>query len=216
MRHSSLARSPAWLVMAATVVAFAAFAAGCGTTEMVNMWRDPRYDSPPIQSAFVLAVRKDAVRRRLWEDSFVHQLAKRGVSATPSYAVYPDDLPDTSVVRDYLDQKGYDALFLSMSEGAEAVPKPVVGYTTVDPVTVFQPMWGTYVTYYRDVYHPGYLETNTAVHIRTDVWRRTGQGEGKLVWSGTSQTVDPTSTTEFSHEVAELVTHELAKFRVVP
>jgi hypothetical protein len=188
-------------------------AAGCAasTTELQNMWRDPHYSEPPIKSAFVIAIRKDPVRRRLWEDSYVAQLGKHGVSATPSYSVYADDLPDTDAVRDYVDQKGYDATIFSAGEGTQEVSQYVSGYATTEPVTYFHPMWGSYVTYYRDVYHPGYVETNTAVRIRTDVWRKTGRYEGKLVWSGTSATVDPTSTNDFSHEVAELVTHELAK-----
>jgi hypothetical protein len=135
---------------------------------------------------------------------------------TPSYTVYPDDLPDTSAVRDYVEQEGYDAFVMSASEGREKIPKYVPGYSTVDPVTVFQPMWGAYVTYLRDVYHPGYTETNTAMRVRTDVWRRTGRYEGKLVWSGTSATLDPTSTTDFSHQVAELLTHELSKNKFIP
>jgi hypothetical protein len=192
-------------------------AAGCAasTTELQNMWRDPHYSEPPLRSAFVIAVRKDPVRRRLWEDSYVAQLAKHGVEATPSYSVYANDLPDTDAVRDYVEQKGYDATIFSVGEGTQEVEKYVAGYATTEPVTYFRPMWGTYVTYYQDVYHPGYVETNTAVRIRTDVWHTAGRYEGKLVWSGTSATVDPTSTNDFSHEVAELVTHELAKNHII-
>jgi hypothetical protein len=216
MRLRSLARSPAWLVLA--LAALTAYGAGCAApqTQLENMWRDPRYTEAPIHSAFVLAIRRDPIHRRLWEDSYVEQLAKHGVQATPSYTVYADDLPDTDAVRDYVEEKGYDATIFSVGEGTEKVQEYVSGYATTEPVTYFHPMWGTYVTSYREVYHQGYVETNTAVRVRTDVWRRTGKYEGKLVWSGTSSTVDPTSTNDFSHDVAELATHELAKYHFIP
>ena len=211
MRFPSFVRSYGFLIVSLV-------ATGCatGTTELVNAWRDPRSTEPPIRSAFVLAVRLDPVRRRQWEDSYVAQLAKHGVAATPSYSVYENDLPDTDAVRDYVDEHRYDATVFSVGEGSEPVQNYVSGYATTEPVTYFHPMWGTYVTYFRDVYHPGYVETGTSVRVRTDVWRRTGRYEGKLVWSGTSATIDPSSTAQFSHEVAELVTHELSKYSLIP
>jgi len=200
----------------ALALALGLVTAGCAAnTELVNMWRDPQYTGPPLKSAFVIVLRRDPVRRRQWEDSFVTQLAKHGVDAMPSYRVYPDELPDTATVQEDVDRHGYDAIIMSSSEGSSEVASYRPGYVTTEPVTVFQPMWGTYVTYYRDVYHPGGTETNTSVHIRTDVWRRKGRLEGTLAWSGTSATIDPTSTTSFSHEVAELVSHELAKYQII-
>jgi len=185
--------------------------AGCGTTSLENMWRDPQYAGTRAHTVLVIAVRRDPVVRRIWEDAFVHQLTKNGAVGTPSYQIFPDAMPDTEAVRQHVREKGYDAVIITSRVGTQEVATYVPGYVTKEPVTVFRPLWGSYVTYYRDVYHPGYTEVDSAVHVRTDVWAN--HGEGRLVWSGTSRTVDPRNSPNFSHEVSDLVVDELAKQR---
>jgi hypothetical protein len=191
-------------------------ASGVYADELSNMWRNAKYEGPPVKSAFVLAERKDPLSRRLWEDAFVQQLARHGVAATASYTVYPDQLPDTSAVRSYVGQKGYDALILTYREGRETVTKYTAGYVETEPRTLFRPMWGTYVTYYQGVYVPGYAETTTVVNVGTEMWRSGGDDGGTLVWMGSSRGVDPSSPAHFSHEVAERVTSELNKAHLIP
>lgn len=43
------------------------------TTELVNVWKDPALQAP-INHVLVIAMRRDPIRRRLWEDAFVTQL----------------------------------------------------------------------------------------------------------------------------------------------
>jgi len=57
---------------------------GCvSTSYLSNMWRDPSYQLGPMQNMLIVAMKKDPVRRRLWEDGFVAALGKHGVAATP-------------------------------------------------------------------------------------------------------------------------------------
>ena len=202
------------MVRAVAGLAALAVLAGCGSTSLVNMWRDPQYSAAPVRSALVIAVRKDQVRRRIWEDTFVAALGKDGVQATPSYQIFPDQMPDTNAVREHVRQKGYDAVIVTSRAGKQELTNYVPGYVTKEPVSVYRPMWNSYVTRYRDVYHPGYTETDTAFHIQTELWAVTG--EGRLVWSGTSRTISPGSSNAFSHEVAELVVEELHKAHLIP
>jgi hypothetical protein len=190
-----------------------ALVAGCGTTSLTNMWRDPQYTPGGVKSVLVIAVRKDQVIRRIWEDAFVHQFSQEGVAATPSYQVFPEAMPDTDAVREHVRTKGYDAVLVTSRVGTQEVSTYVPGYVTREPVTVFRPLWGSYVTYYRDVYHPGYTETDSSVHVRTDLW--TNHGEGRLLWSGTSQTLDPRNSANFSHEVSDLVVDEMRKQHLI-
>jgi hypothetical protein len=200
---------------AGAALALLAATAGCSSSSLVNMWRDPQYQAAPMRSIFVVALRKDPVHRRIWEDAFVHQLTKESVTATPSYQMFPDQLPDSETIAAHMVEKGYDGMILTSRVGEQEVATYVPGYVTKEPVTVFRPMWGTYVTYYRDVYHPGYTEADSSVHVRTDVGARTSEG-GKLVWSGTSATIDPRNANQFSHSVSDLVVGELKKQRLIP
>src|SRR5262245_19108203 len=64
-------------------------------TQLVDMWRDPTALSQPIRKMLVVTFRRDPASRRIWEDGFVTQLEKRGVTATPSYDLFQQGVPDT-------------------------------------------------------------------------------------------------------------------------
>ena len=49
------------------------------------------------------------------------------------------------------------------------------------------------------VYAPGYLETDTVVHVVSNLY---SLDQNKLVWSGTSKTFDPASANQFMTDVA--------------
>ena len=56
------------------------------------------------------------------------------------------------------------------------------------------------------VYDPGYMVTNTYVYVDVRIYN--GADE-KLVWSGKSQTVDPTSVSDLINDIAYAAASEL-------
>jgi putative lipoprotein len=81
--------------------ATAAWFSGCASSSgLSNMWRDPSFESEPMQDVLVVAIKKHATNRRLWEDGLVVELGKYGVNSTPSYRLFPNALPDTAQVVD--------------------------------------------------------------------------------------------------------------------
>jgi len=51
------------------------------------------------------------------------------------------------------------------------------------------PYWSGYGGWYGSVYSPGYLVNTTIVRLQTRLW--SAAGEGKPVWTGVSESVDP-------------------------
>ena len=43
---------------------------GCAPSELTNIWRDPSFKDQPMTNILVIAVKKDPVSRRMWEDCF--------------------------------------------------------------------------------------------------------------------------------------------------
>ena len=172
--------------LAALVLAISGCASGTSLTER---WRDPSWNSAPMGRVFVVAVRRDAVRRRMWEDAFVNALKERGVTATPSYSQFPDAAPDTQQVIGVVGSGSYDGVVVSMRLPNQQEEREVPATVTRVPVTGRNPFTGMYYTVYRDVYQPGYVETDEVRLIQTDVW--TAKEGGRLVWSGTIRSYDP-------------------------
>jgi len=94
------------------------------------------------------------------------------------------------------------------------VTNEVPGYTSTEAVTKYRPRWNTYVIHYDSVYHPGYTDTSKVVRVHTDLLLV--QEEGRLVWSGTSKAVDPSSPEEFRSSVANAVAGQLRKSQLLP
>src|SRR5450759_5741337 len=63
--------------------------AGCASSELVDVWSDPSFQSPPLNKMLVISVGKNPVHRRMWEDAFSVELVRHNVAATPSYRFFP-------------------------------------------------------------------------------------------------------------------------------
>jgi hypothetical protein len=166
------------LLLAACIAA--SILGGCtGGTQLVEMWKDPTASSNPIHKMLVVAVMKNPVSRRIWEDGFVSQLEKRGVTATPSYDPFPNGAPDTLQIEDAVGARGYDGVLFTHREGTQTQTTYVPGYTRLEPVWVRSRWSLNYSTYYREVYEPGYVETDKIVRHRVDIWST--RGDWRLV-----------------------------------
>ena len=145
---------------------------GCGTTQQANLWADPSYHAAPITKILVIAMSRDQIRRRMWEDAIVTALDSKehaGTAIVASYQLFPDDLPDTLAMRQETQNEGFDGVLLVARAQLDTLSNDVPGYTTNEPVTRYSRRWDAYVTRYEDVYHPGYTETETSVSVRTDL-----------------------------------------------
>jgi len=198
----------------AIAVVMAAGLLGCGTsTQLVNVWRDPEYPIRPLHDVLVVQMSRDPAHRRMWEDEFTYELRHHGVDATPSYRVWADALPDTDEIVSEVQRSGYDGVIMTARLPGATETRFVPGYATSVPVTRYSPWYDAYFTYYQGVYEPGYFETEHVARTRTDVWST--EGRGQLIWTGTSETYDPTSTNAVKHEVAKKIVPELSKQRVI-
>ena len=187
---------------------------GCGSSQLVNVWKDPERPKTVLKDMFVIAMKRDAAIRRLWEDSFARALRQHGVKATPSYQLFPDDLPDTQQVVAAVREKGFDGVVITSRLPFKTASQYMPGYITQVPVYRYDPWYNTYSVYYQDVYEPGYIATDTIVRYRTDVWDTRDKGD--LVWTATSELIDPTSSQAVNHEITEMIIPELAKQGVIP
>ncbi len=205
----------ATLLASALAVSGAAIWSGCaGNSGLVNMWRDPSYAEPPMQRVLIVAMTQNAARRRILEDAFGRELDKRGVDAVPSYEHFPGAPPDTSQIEDAVRRGNYDGVLLASRLRTERSTNYVPGYVTTQPVARYSPWSGRYRTHWVDVMHPGYVEEEVTVRHEVELWSmREG---GRLVWTAVGETVNPSSQTEVTRDIAKNVVPELERQRFIP
>ena len=201
-------------VIAATLGCLIIQMYGCVSSSiLVDKWYDPSLKVPPLGKMLVISVRKDATKRRIWEDAFTGELAKRGVAAISSYSLFPDAPPDTDQVIATVKANGFDGILAIFRLPTETNKYFVQGYTTQIQDVRYSPYWNRYWTFYRDIVHPGYTDSQT-VDIRAIDVTTTGNG-GRLIWSATSRTPDPRSVTDVQRGIAGLVISELAQRSII-
>jgi len=186
-------------------LALAAAVAGCATTEMTNTWTDPGAKGAALSKVAVVCLTKDPGLRRQAEDTAVSQLQQKGGQAFPSYQLLGEtDLKDREAVKAKLKSSGVDGVL-------------VLRVTHVsEQVTAVNGPYGTFDGYYdyagAEAFAPGYLETDTIVHVVSNLF---DVGKNKLIWSGTSKTFDPTSAAQFMTDVSKAVATSLQKDRLI-
>ena len=188
---------------------------GCASNSgLVNMWRDPAYNEGPMRHVLVVAMTQNTSRRRILEDAFVKQLAKRGVDAVPSYNPFPNAPPDTVQIGDVVSQGNYDGVLLASRLRTERSTNYVPGYVSTQPVSSVSPWTGRYRTYWVDVMHPGYVEEEVTVRHEVELWSmREG---GRMVWTAVGESVNPGSPSEVTHDITHNVVPELEKQGFIP
>jgi hypothetical protein len=186
---------------------------GCSTSVLVNQWSDASYHGPALTKILILAVRKDPLRRRVWEDAFIGDLARHGVSATQSYRLFPDALPDSNQLDKAVAAHDFDGIIITRRLPKAVSTQYVQGYVTSEPETRYSRRREQFYTYYHEVEHPGYVDTQVVANRSIDVWST--DSNGSMIWSAVSETPEPASAEAVRRDIVSLVTADLARKGII-
>ena len=220
----------------AAIACMTSLMCGCTSSRLVDIWHDSSFQAQPLRKMLVVAVMKDATKRRIWEDAFCGELMKHGVAVTTSYNLFHDAPPDTNQVLVTVEANRFDGMLVILSLPSDTNSRRVEGYTTIEQdYGVNSPAhrevryvykdssavknvryisyWQRYRTYYREIEHPGYTDTQTTDIRAIDV-TTTGK-DGRLIWSATSRTSDPGSVADVQRGIVNLVISELTRRQII-
>lgn len=186
---------------------------GCSSSELVDIWSDSSFQSPPLNKILVISVGKNSVKRRIWEDAFSVELAKHDVAATPSYRLFPDAVPDTNQVIQIVQSSGFDGILVNRWLRSETKTQFLQGYVTKEQDMRYDRRTDKFVTYYREVEHAGPLDSQKVDIRGIDVWAT--RNEGQIMWSATSKTSEPNSAQAAGLDIVELVLSGLTQQRII-
>jgi len=186
--------------------------AACSTTSVVNSWKDPNYTGGPVRSLLVVGVSSQASVRRIFEETFSESLKAQGVAAVPSYTLVPADgqIPE---------DKLKEAIAKSGAEGV-LITRMVGKQTDISTMPVMAPpavgMRRSYYGYYSNAwvgyYEPMSVQTYSYVIAETTLFRVDGT---EPVWSGTTETLEPTDVRKSTQGFAEQMIKTLKKEGVI-
>jgi hypothetical protein len=174
---------------------------GCASTEMSSTWTDPSAKGASLSKVAVICLAKDPGVRRMAEDTAASQLV--GAQAVPGYQVLGDvDLKNRDAVKATLKEQGFQGVLFMRLAGVKQQVSPTA--------------YGTFDGYYDfaspALYNPAYVQTDTIVHVVSNLY---SLQDDKLIWSGVSQTFDPASAKSFMTDVSKAVAKSIQKDRLV-
>ncbi len=189
------------IVLAVGLVAVVA----CGGTKLSGTWQDPNMIGVPLEKVVVLTLAQDKIMRRVAEDEFVKSLPKN-TQGIQSYNLIPDDeLKDVAKVKARLEKANVDGAAVLRLVGSD-------NQVTYNPGTIMYSFWGYYGWAYPMVYDTSYVTSEQVVRVETAVYSMTTE---KLIWSGVSESINPSSAKSVVDDVVRVVVRDLKRHGIV-
>ena len=197
----------------AAAVMTSLFLLSCASTQLSHAWRNSSYKGGPLKKILVVAVRKDQLRRRTWEDGFATALSWHDVDATPSYRLIAGTLPDTGLVAAAARNGGFDGIMLVGRASAKITEGVTASSDITSPDSPTQPWGGSYYEYSNREYYPGYPVINETVKDEIKIWAI--QGGGRMIWSGVGEVHESGQDEDVSGEIISLIVRELVRQGII-
>ena len=188
------------------VAAAALVLSACASTTLRDSWYDPAYSGKRFQKLLVLGVSNAVSERRTFEDIMSQRLAATGIEAIPAYRLLPDD---GKVAEPALDAavraSGADALLMSRVRAIDR-------RTSVTTMMAPGPAFGWY-----GLYSAWYPMTDVRQYdiatVETSLFSADGR---RVVWSGMTETYEPTSVAKDAPGFASVIVKALQQRGLVP
>lgn len=190
--------------------------AGCQTTTLQSAWFDPSFTGDPMHRIAVVAVGVNPANRRLTEDVFADRLRAVGVESGPGWAVVPDaSRGDPEAFTQALRASGAEGVLVIRLLGVDT--RTHVNTMMVTTTTqVAGPMWGS-------PWGPSGVWATTTVPVTSVsqynlVMVETSFYEvatGRLIWSGITQTLNPSDFQRDVREFANIIIRQLVARRLL-
>ena len=194
-------------VLAAALLAVVAV--GCATgPKVVSAWRDPAYAGPAFKKVAVVGLTQNESTQRVFESAFAMKLREQGVAALASFEVKPahEKLPREEVER-LVKENGIDAIITARVVDRKQEIQAQPATTVVAPYPAYYGDYYGFYDYSWGFYHdPGYVYSYEVVSIETNVYETTRYG---IVWTGMSETTDPSNIAQESEGLADGIIREL-------
>jgi hypothetical protein len=202
-------------ILILAVLAAFTFAEG-KSTRFLFTWLNPNYTGTHFKNIMVIGINGKAGNRAAFEDAVTAALTRPGVTVIPSYSLLPRPSAtpiDMNQLRDVVQGQNIDAIIVTRLIKVTQKVTDIPGYV-YQPFPYYNTFYGYYATVYPLVYAPDYLQVDRTAQIETNFYSTTAP-DGTLIWSGTSDTINPKNATKLIDDLAKLIALKLQEANVL-
>jgi len=186
------------------------FLVSCTSTEIVSSWRDPSttISANQIDKILFIALVKNETYRRVVEDKLVALSKGKGVASYSFITGSSLTKTDKAAITQRLKDDGTDLIVImrlvDVKDETRYVPgSSMSGYGGIPGYGGYWRGYGYAAPMY---YSPGYYTTDKKYLVETNVY---SVDQDKLVWSGTTSTMNPSKIDTTTAEIADAVIEEM-------
>jgi hypothetical protein len=196
------------LLKLAAVFGLAVYLISCSASGFVGTWSEDEYRTGSIQRVLVLAMAEKTVVRNAFEKELKFEFQKIGIDAISSLEVLPPDVEiDRQTFERHFSEYNIDAVIVSRYLGTETSYQHYVDTYTI-PHGYYYGFYGYYHNAWGYNYGRGYTTETKTYYVETNVYETK---EGKLIWSGISETVDPSTAMDIIDDLSRMLVKKLKK-----
>jgi hypothetical protein len=171
------------------------------STKVVDHWTDPEFNGK-LKNILVLSLNQSTDSRRVFENGFLLELTNRKIQAKASYTLLPDyESLDKETVKAAIAGSSIDGVIVLRAVKVTKEGRHVQAQAEGTRYDEFY----AYVGEYRPTYD-SYTTLDTVVHLDTNLYVVKGE---QLVWTGKTETFNPTDVDELIAELAEKVVTQI-------
>jgi len=183
--------------------------AGCGSTSIRNSWAAPDVQGPlGFQKILVVFMDPSETTRRAGEDALVERIGSdRAVASHTMFTAQEVQNADQNQAANQrkVEAAGIDSAIVMrmVNEQQELNYTPGMTYPRA-----YGGFYGMYGYGWGAAYSPGYMRTDTIVSVETNLYQLDGD---KLIWSGVTETYNPSDIGKQVNEIADAVSKNLTE-----
>lgn len=209
--------APCWhrtILVGAISLAFVTLATG-KSSKLVMSWKNPAYvRAKTFSRVLALGLSDKAEIRADFEDTLAAHLSERGFETVPGNTILlrPEGSHlDLQYLKTQVRDHKIDAVVVSRLIKIDNTVTYVPGSTyTPPPLPYYGTFYGYYSAIYPVVYTPGYLKEEKKVRIETNLYV-VSSGEGELVWTGITDTFNPSNVNKAIDRLVKLVIQQMQR-----
>ena len=202
------------------VLVLAAATLSLGKSSKLRMsWKNPAYSSAnKFHRVLALGLSDKTVVRVDFEDALATELSSKGYEAVPGNTILlrpAGTQLDLNYLREQIRANHIEAVVVSRLVKVDDTVTYVPGTAYFAPYPYYNSFYGYYGTLYPVVYTPGYLREEKKVRIETNLYFVNGAPDGQLVWTGITDTFNPSNVHKAIKGLVDLVVTKMQKDEVL-
>ena len=179
----------------------------CATTKLTSVWKDSAYTGGVLEKVMVVGLSDNLRNRKMFEEVFAKEFKDNGIEAIPSFSaiLLAKDL-NRDTIKDEAEKRGIDAILVTHLSD---IKEKEVQYEPLDYEIYFY-------KYYRKVKQydsaPQSYTRVEDVRMKSNLYETKTE---KLIWSASSETVDPESVNEVISSLCKAVLESLRSHKLI-